>query len=171
MPPSTEGRWSDEAAGQCVSAGSGRRYDGQSKLHPLAQELCRRYEVIPVCGEVLGGAAQLPRLPSERGRAACLQATAVMSPMPSAGGRRRWCVWPGSPGAGGHSEGAQPLLAAPGRAYDGHLHRNGGGGLGRDGGTAAPEGIPVLGESRMGELLTEDEACLVKITRDPAKKL
>lgn len=33
------------------------------------------------------------------------------------------------------------------------------------------EGIPVLGESRMGELLTEDEACLVKITRDPAKKL
>lgn len=33
------------------------------------------------------------------------------------------------------------------------------------------EGIPVLGESRMGELLTEDEACLVNITRDPAKKL
>ncbi len=31
------------------------------------------------------------------------------------------------------------------------------------------EGIPVLGESRMGELLTEGEACLVKITRDPAK--
>ena len=23
MPPSTEGRWNDEAAGQCVSAGSG----------------------------------------------------------------------------------------------------------------------------------------------------
>ena len=39
------------------------RYDGRSKLHPLAQELCRRHEV-----------------------------------MPSAGGRRRWCVWPGSPG-------------------------------------------------------------------------
>ena len=33
------------------------------------------------------------------------------------------------------------------------------------------EGIPVLGESRMGELLTEGEARLVKITRDPAKKL
>lgn len=33
------------------------------------------------------------------------------------------------------------------------------------------EGIPVLGESRIGELLTEGEACLVKITRDPAKKL
>ena len=33
------------------------------------------------------------------------------------------------------------------------------------------EGIPVLGESRMGELLTENEVRLVKITRDPAKKL
>lgn len=73
------------------------RYDGRSKLHPLAQELCRRHEVIPVCGEIFGG---LPtRLPSERREGAvCLQATAVMSPMPSAGGRRRWCVWPGSPG-------------------------------------------------------------------------
>lgn len=75
------------------------RYDGRSKLHPLAQELCRRHEVIPVCGEIFGG-LPTPRLPSER-----------------------------------------------------------------------REGIPVLGESRMGELLTEGEACLVKITRDPAKKL
>ena len=28
------------------------RYDGRSKLHPLVQELCRRHEVIPVCGEI-----------------------------------------------------------------------------------------------------------------------
>ena len=41
------------------------RYDGQSKLHPLAQELCRRREVIPVCGEIFGG-LPTPRLPSER---------------------------------------------------------------------------------------------------------
>lgn len=41
------------------------RYDGRSKLHPLAQELCRRHEVIPVCGEILGG-LPTPRLPSER---------------------------------------------------------------------------------------------------------
>ena len=37
------------------------RYDGRSKLHPLAQELCRR----PVCGEIFGG-LPTPRLPSER---------------------------------------------------------------------------------------------------------
>ena len=41
------------------------RYDGRSKLHPLAQKLCRRHEVIPVCGEILGG-LPTPRLPSER---------------------------------------------------------------------------------------------------------
>lgn len=41
------------------------RYDGRSKLHPLAQELCRRHEVIPVCGEIFGG-LPTPRLPSER---------------------------------------------------------------------------------------------------------
>lgn len=73
------------------------RYDGRSKLHPLAQKLCRRHEVIPVCGEIFGGLPR-PGSPPNAGRAACLQATAVMSPMPSAGGRRRWCVWPGSPG-------------------------------------------------------------------------
>ena len=41
------------------------RYDGRSKLHPLAQELCRRHEVIPVCGEIFGG-LPTPRPPAER---------------------------------------------------------------------------------------------------------
>lgn len=83
------------------------RYDGRSKLHPLAQELCRRHEVIPVCGEIYDGT---------------FTGTVVEG----------WGV-------------TAELLRR--------------------------EGIPVLGESRMGELLTENEACLVKITRDPAKKL
>ena len=41
------------------------RYDGKSKPHPLAQELCRRHEVIPVCGEIFGG-LPTPRPPAER---------------------------------------------------------------------------------------------------------
>ena len=41
------------------------RYDGQSKRHPLAQELCRRHRVIPVCGEIFGG-LPTPRPPAER---------------------------------------------------------------------------------------------------------
>ena len=40
------------------------RYDGQSKRHPLAQELCRRHRVIPVCGEIFGG-LPTPRPPAE----------------------------------------------------------------------------------------------------------
>ena len=45
--------------------GSACRYDGQSRMHPLAEELCRRHQVIPVCGEILGGLAT-PRTPAER---------------------------------------------------------------------------------------------------------
>ena len=41
------------------------RYDGKSKQHPLAEELCRRHQVVPVCGEVMGGLAT-PRVPAER---------------------------------------------------------------------------------------------------------
>ena len=40
------------------------RYDGQSKRHPLAQKLCRRHRVIPVCGEIFGG-LPTPRPPAE----------------------------------------------------------------------------------------------------------
>ena len=31
------------------------RYDGASKTHPLAEALARRYELVPVCPEQLGG--------------------------------------------------------------------------------------------------------------------
>ena len=73
------------------------RYDGRSKLHPLAQELCRRHEVIP---RVRGRSSGLPtpRPPPNAGRAACFASDGSDVTMPSAGGRRRWCVWPGSPG-------------------------------------------------------------------------
>ena len=41
------------------------RYDGASKTHPLAEALARRYELVPVCPEQLGGLAT-PRPPAER---------------------------------------------------------------------------------------------------------
>lgn len=37
------------------------RYDGQSKPHPLAQELAKRGLAVPVCPEQLGGAAHAPK--------------------------------------------------------------------------------------------------------------
>ncbi len=45
--------------------GTACRYDGQSKPHPLMEELCRRHQVVPVCGEIMGGLAT-PRVPAER---------------------------------------------------------------------------------------------------------
>ena len=41
------------------------RYDGKSKPHPLIKELIEKHQVIPVCGEVMGG-LPTPRIPSER---------------------------------------------------------------------------------------------------------
>ena len=41
------------------------RYDGGCKVLPELPELMERYHIIPVCGEVLGGMAT-PRIPSER---------------------------------------------------------------------------------------------------------
>ena len=41
------------------------RYDGKSKPHPLIEELISKHDVIPVCGEVMGG-LPTPRIPAER---------------------------------------------------------------------------------------------------------
>ena len=41
------------------------RYDGASKPHPLAKELAKRHELIPVCPEQMGG-LPTPRPPAER---------------------------------------------------------------------------------------------------------
>ena len=45
--------------------GTACRYDGKSRPHPMMEELCRRHQVIPVCGETLGG-LPTPRIPAER---------------------------------------------------------------------------------------------------------
>ncbi len=45
--------------------GTACRYDGDSKPHPLLEELCRRHDVVPVCGEIFGG-LPTPRIPAER---------------------------------------------------------------------------------------------------------
>ena len=146
------------------------RYDGRSKLHPLAQELCRRHEVIPVCGEIFGG-LPTPRTPAEiqgdqvvtrdgrdvtetyrRGAEAAAQLARLT-------GAQAAVLKERSPSCGS------------GEIYDGTFTGTVVEGWGVTAELLRREGIPVLGESRMGELLTEGEACLVKITRDPAKKL
>lgn len=41
------------------------RYDGGTKVLPELSRLLERYQIVPVCGEVLGG-MPTPRIPSER---------------------------------------------------------------------------------------------------------
>lgn len=45
--------------------GTACRYDGRSKAHPAVMELAKRHELVPVCPEQLGG-LPTPRAPSER---------------------------------------------------------------------------------------------------------
>ena len=135
------------------------RYDGRSKLHPLAQELCRRHEVIPVCGEILGG-LPTPRLPSERREGGVFARDGGdVTDAFRRGAEEAAILKERSPSCGS------------GEIYDGTFTGTVVEGWGVTAELLRREGIPVLGESRMGELLTEGEACLVKITRDPAKKL
>lgn len=146
------------------------RYDGQSKAHPLARALCEKHHVVPVCGEIFGG-LPTPRPPAEiqgdrvvtrdgqdvteayrRGAEAAAQLARLT-------GAQAAVLKERSPSCGS------------GEIYDGTFTGTVVEGWGVTAELLRREGIPVLGESRMGELLTEDEACLVKITRDPAKKL
>ena len=146
------------------------RYDGQSKAHPLARALCEKHHVVPVCGEIFGG-LPTPRPPAEiqgdrvvtrdgqdvteayrRGAEAAAQLARLT-------GAQAAVLKERSPSCGS------------GEIYDGTFTGTVVEGWGVTAELLRREGIPVLGESRMGELLTEGEACLVKITRDPAKKL
>lgn len=146
------------------------RYDGQSKAHPLARALCEKHHVVPVCGEIFGG-LPTPRPPAEiqgdrvvtrdgrdvteayrRGAEAVLELARLT-------GAQAAVLKERSPSCGS------------GEIYDGTFTGTVVEGWGVTAELLRREGIPVLGESRMGELLTEGEACLVKITRDPAKKL
>ena len=148
------------------------RYDGASKGLPedVLRALMARHTLVPACPEQLGG-LPTPRAPSERQGSRVVMRT-------------------GADVTGAYTRGAQQTLAlaqrfgctaallkqrspscGKGGIYDGTFTGTVVEGWGVTAELLRREGIPVLGESRMGELLTEDEACLVKITRDPAKKL
>lgn len=57
------------------------RYDGACKAHPLAGELAKRHQLVPVCPEQLGG-LPTPRPPAERrdGRIVTKDGTDVTEP-------------------------------------------------------------------------------------------
>ena len=131
------------------------RYDGQSKPNPLAQELARQGLAVPVCPEQLGG-LPTPRVPAERrgdqgvtrdgrdvtaayekGAAEALRLTELFS-CDAAILKER------SPSCGS------------GAVYDGTFSGTLTAGWGAAAGLLREQGIRVLGESRLEELLRQD---------------
>ena len=147
------------------------RYDGQSKrMDGLERLLALPISLVPVCPEVFGG-LPTPRMPAERQgeRVRALDGRDVTENYRRGAeealrlaqllGARTALLKERSPSCG------------CGEIYDGTFTGTVVEGWGVTAELLRREGIPVLGESRMGELLTEGETPLVKITRDPAKKL
>lgn len=107
------------------------RYDGQSKAHPLARALCEKHHVVPVCGEIFGG-LPTPRPPAEicGQRVVTREGAAVLKER--------------SPSCGS------------GAVYDGTFSGTLTAGWGVAAGLLREQGIRVLGESRLEELLRQD---------------
>ena len=146
------------------------RYDGGTQRLACLDALRERHVLIPVCPEVMGG-LPTPREPSEirDGRVVSRDGRDVTEAF-RRGAREaekiaRTC------GCGCALLKERSPSCGSGEIYDGTFTGTVVEGWGVTAELLRREGIPVLGESRMGELLTEGEACLVKITRDPAKKL
>ena len=121
------------------------RYDGQSKRHPLAQELCRRHRVIPVCGEIFGG-LPTPRPPAEicGQRAAYRRGAEAVLELARLTGAEAAVLKERSPSCGS------------GAVYDGTFSGTLTAGWGVAAGLLREQGIRVLGESRLEELLRQD---------------
>ena len=127
------------------------RYDGASKAHPLAGALAQRHTLVPVCPEQLGG-LPTPRPPAERqgDRVATREGDVTEQYRRGAEETLRLCRLLGC-------EAAVLKERSPscgrGAVYDGTFTGTLAAG---DGVTAAlleAHGIPVYGESRIGELL------------------
>ena len=131
------------------------RYDGQSKAHPLARALCEKHHVVPVCGEIFGG-LPTPRPPAEiQGdrvvtrdgddvTEAFVRGTAEVLRLADLYHCRAALLKERSPSCGS------------GAVYDGTFSGVLTEGWGVAAGLLREQGIRVLGESRLEELLRQD---------------
>ena len=128
------------------------RYDGGTKVLPELSRLLERYQIVPVCGEVLGG-MPTPRIPSERvgdrvvnraGEDVTLQfrrgAEEVLR-LARLYGAKKALLKERSPSCGS------------GRIYDGSFSGQTTDGWGVTAELLREEGILICGESRVKELL------------------
>ena len=127
------------------------RYDGASKAHPLVLALAERHTLVPVCPEQLGG-LPTPRPPAERrdGRVVTQSDDVTEQYRRGAEETLKLCKLLGC-------EAAVLKERSPscgyGQIYDGTFSGTLTAGDGVTAALLAAHGIPVYGESRIGELL------------------
>ena len=128
------------------------RYDGASKPHPLAEELSKKHELVPVCPEQLGGLAT-PRPPAERQGERIIAKTGVDVTAQYRRGAEealRLCCLLGCEAA--VLKERSPSCGS-GEIYDGTFTGTLVSGNGVTAELFLKHGIPVYGESQLSELL------------------
>ena len=130
------------------------RYDGQSKAHPLARTLCKKHHVSPCAGD-LRGTAHSPASGGDSGGP---------GGHPGRPGRDGGVPAGGGGGAGaGRLTGAEAAVlkerspsCGSGAVYDGTFSGTLTAGWGVAAGLLREQGLRVVGESRLEELLRQD---------------
>ena len=128
------------------------RDDGASKPHPLAEELSKKHELVPVCPEQLGGLAT-PRPPAERQGERIIAKTGVDVTAQYRRGAEealRLCCLLGCEAA--VLKERSPSCGS-GEIYDGTFTGTLVSGNGVTAELFLKHGIPVYGESQLSELL------------------
>ena len=121
------------------------RYDGQSKAHPLARALCEKHHVVPVCGEIFGG-LPTPRPPAEicGQRVVTREGADAAVQLARLTGAQAAVLKERSPSCGS------------GAVYDGTFSGVLTEGWGITAALLRQQGLRVVGESRLEELLRQD---------------
>ena len=130
------------------------RYDGDSKPHPLAEELARRHQLVPVCPEQLGG-LPTPRPPAERrGDRVITRAGGDVTAQYRRGAEATWKLCRLLDCQAAVLKERSPSCGS-GEIYDGTFTGTRISGDGVTAETLRAQGIRIVGESRIGDLLEE----------------
>ena len=130
------------------------RYDGDSKPHPLAGELARRHQLVPVCPEQLGG-LPTPRPPAERrGDRVITRAGGDVTAQYRRGAEETWKLCRLLDCQAAVLKERSPSCGS-GEIYDGTFTGTRISGDGVTTETLRAQGIRIVGESRIGDLLEE----------------
>lgn len=134
--------------------GASCRYDGAAKPHPLAQALAERHQLVPVCPEQLGG-LPTPRPPAERqGERVVTQEGGDVTAQYRRGAEEAWKLCRLLDCQAAVLKERSPSCGS-GEIYDGTFTGTRVPGDGVTAETLRAQGIRILGETQIEQLLEE----------------